>query len=56
MQQKLMLLDKIDDLPIDGKRIMIGISGGINSAAVACFLNKYIDQTHNNDPKSNTFV
>lgn len=37
---QLQFLDLIDDLPIKGKKIMIGISGGINSAAVACFLKK----------------
>lgn len=42
---QLSIIDILDDqLPdYEGKRVMIGLSGGINSAAVLCYLNKFVE-------------
>lgn len=42
---QLSFLDILDDQSpnYEGKQVMIGLSGGINSAAVLCYLNKFVE-------------
>jgi 3'-phosphoadenosine 5'-phosphosulfate sulfotransferase (PAPS reductase)/FAD synthetase len=40
---QLSLLEVLNDKIYEGKRVMIGLSGGINSAAALCYLNKFVE-------------